>query len=1200
MKFKLSPLTLINFTNKNQAYLIEASAGTGKTWTIERLFIKAVLERPELSLKQILLVTFTNIAVNELKIRVFEYLTNILKQLYCHKASTTLSDELDMFIQELINNEHYSHSKIIQILEYAKQNFDTNSIYTIHGFCYHIIKNNQLVLDVVYPFALIDNKKNIIKALINDFLYEKIINNSLFTKQIFLVFYNLMTLLNSKIDNNITNAIMKLIYHSNLVIFQNKQFRVNYKITINDNDQLESLGAIAANIDNNLEFLLDNNINKSTRTYFLGLLLHQILQYINLNYNNHEAIKLTNQLDCNDLISVVVDALNANQQLSDELFNEYPIAFIDEFQDTDYLQWQLFCNIYALGSNKINGGNRGNLIIVGDPKQAIYNFRNADINVYRFAKNTINNTITLTDNYRSCYDIINFFNQIFLCEHNQKHNYFGDDIVYQYLNAKVLNKNLLVLPTKNDIAQILLLQQLEYLSNNVSDEAVQVIAINGKDSEDKHNILLNNMIYEILLLINASTNLLDKIAILVTTNDEASMIHKSLKKYGINSSYSTKQNIFSSVIASEFLTILIAINKPNNIYLLKAALLTNLFNIPLLELQYFDINSFYLSDGRNIRQCFFMYYQKLQQSDIMGLIYQLINDLNIIANKYAQHLYQDDVNNLLHLGELLNQYINADANIKTPIELIHYFSTKIDNVINNEDNNTGFISDEINERSSLSEYIRASKQHHGIQIITQHKAKGLEFDIVFCPFFKKHIKKSNTIFNFVNVMSNPDTAMQNMNLLTNCPDTIAYNIKEHNEEINRLNYVTLTRAKVRIYIYLLAVKTTKNKYSAASKHEKIHELFGFNIDDNQDITHPIFNYPNIFNQAINSSKIKENLTGVNITNHQEINNHILTLLANNYERSLTKQNITTNSNNANIYLSYSKFSNNIYKQSYSSIIKYSNYNHDNNINYTLNNVLTTSTDVAIINYQYGLLNHYQGAKFGNFIHDCCERYPLDDLQASQLLKKYSIDSIYLTDAIAITHKIFTYPIIIQQQILQLANIPHKIYEFEFNLIIKNTISLTQDIANILSKYYGAEHIFVTSCKQLTTINKGFLTGFIDVLFFVNDKYYILDYKTNTLNNYLSCSSANDINNSLLQAVASHHYYLQYLLYLIAVKRYLQLRLNLQNVEHLLGGVVYYFIRGIFINNSNKNDSEIDNSKYAVYYDNKCIDLLNDIDDLFLL
>jgi exodeoxyribonuclease V beta subunit len=172
--------------------------------------------------------------------------------------------------------------------------------------------------------------------------------------------------------------------------------------------------------------------------------------------------------------------------------------------------------------------------------------------------------------------------------------------------------------------------------------------------------------------------------------------------------------------------------------------------------------------------------------------------------------------------------------------------------------------------------------------------------------------------------------------------------------------------------------------------------------------------------------------------------------------------------------------------------------------------------------------------------------------------------------------------------LNLAGLSNVIYEFEFNLPINKKVNLTKEIATLLAKYYGDNHPYVEACKSLKTIDKGFLHGFVDLFFEYDNKYWILDYKTNSLNDYKSTLNAKDIGNPLVIVNASNHYYLQYLLYLVAIKRYLQVSLGIKNASNLIGGAIYYYVRGLFVDNV---------SQEGIYIDKKCQNLIDELDKL---
>jgi exodeoxyribonuclease V beta subunit len=156
-------------------------------------------------------------------------------------------------------------------------------------------------------------------------------------------------------------------------------------------------------------------------------------------------------------------------------------------------------------------------------------------------------------------------------------------------------------------------------------------------------------------------------------------------------------------------------------------------------------------------------------------------------------------------------------------------------------------------------------------------------------------------------------------------------------------------------------------------------------------------------------------------------------------------------------------------------------------------------------------------------------------------------------------------------------------EFEFYMIIKNKISFISDVTTILAKNYGTEHPYTQACSRLGNISPGFLKGFIDLLFEHQGKFWVLDYKTNTLDSYRACSD----DNLLIDAMAHHNYYLQFILYLVATKRHLEFMYNINDASELLGGAIYLFVRGFYLENSTHND--------GILIDTKCIAVVKEVD-----
>jgi exodeoxyribonuclease V beta subunit len=175
--------------------------------------------------------------------------------------------------------------------------------------------------------------------------------------------------------------------------------------------------------------------------------------------------------------------------------------------------------------------------------------------------------------------------------------------------------------------------------------------------------------------------------------------------------------------------------------------------------------------------------------------------------------------------------------------------------------------------------------------------------------------------------------------------------------------------------------------------------------------------------------------------------------------------------------------------------------------------------------------------------------------------------------------------------LSIKEVSDKMHEMEFNLKIKNPVIVAESISNILERHYGGSHPFTLASKELGTIEEGYLKGFIDLFFFADNKFWILDYKTNKVADYSNCDTPEDMNNALLLSMAQNHYYLQYLIYLVAIKRYLEQFINITQATEILGGAIYYYVKGVYV-----SDKSIAG---GVYLDTTCKEVVAELDNLFL-
>lgn len=1173
------PLDCIDFTCNNQAYLIEASAGTGKTWTVEHLFIKSLLEATvdgvAINLSNILVVTFTNDATDELKARIQTQIQNTFNQIiYLHNTgSLTNHNQFTEYLQTRINTLDYK--KDLQILNRALQNFDNASIFTIHGFCNKVLRDYQFESKTNNGFGLVTDRSDVIQHLVTEFIRSRVITNSKFITSLDKVMSNLEAFFTTK-DYNLT-LIRRIASKipKDLFIIENGVYKLKYKL-LEPKLTLEEI----------LTSELDGINDKELKSEFL---VH-LIQFIATKYQS-VCDRQNNALSYDDLIQKVADSLTSNIGLVEEIFEQYPVAFIDEFQDTDSLQWQIFSQIYKLDqiSRTDNSSDahhlangRGILVAVGDPKQAIYHFRGADINTYLNARNHMNKQFELFNNFRSTPNIVNFINKLFQ-ESNQE-NCFGDKISYHPITANQNSSDKLPSSIKLKAHA----EQCGILNHKFYDDDVHLVVVNGKTKNLRRQNLLKSLTFEILALLNIDHSLKGKIAILVTKNREATEIVNYLRVYGVKATELKLGNIYATKSAHELYKILFALFDLTNKRAFTQAISTSLFNLPLTELSITTSEEVSRPLIEKMQQRFFYYKQVLDSSGVFSLIYAILLDMimNDENSNLSIRLTNRELANLWQLAELLNK---QHYQLNNPLELLLWFKSKLSNVENK------LSTDLTDIDGNNEELIRLDNDDEQILVTTQHGAKGLEFDIVFCPYFKNniHLDGAND-YNYRRPFFSSYTLNGHISSEIIMDEVIGHKIvDEDNKETNRLNYVALTRAKSRLYIYLKQPTLDKfgRKYNASQKPDKIVELFGYVKNNPEDNSHKLFNYSKFFSTtpelAIKSPNELKGVVSYNLNTVTLDDLEKLRLNSSNPKSTIVNINPYVTQNFAPIA--------NYVRQSYSGLTKIKNDQHSEHDYYT-----DSSTDLIISgdnnldmetsHYRYQVLfdNDLKGAVFGTLFHGLCELYPFTTDQLMSVLSNYNINKPeYVTELSQMIDEAFKYKILYNQSLNDLNT---KIHELDFNLYVTNSISLKSDIASLIGSYFGINHPFTLACHRLDEIKSGFLVGFIDLCFEHNGKYWVLDYKTNKLDDY-TFSEVNTNHNAIVESMAEHHYYLQYLLYLVALKRYLEKRLKIDDATNLIGGAIYYYVRGIYTINPKDGD--------GIYTDVNCQNLVSELDKLLL-
>jgi exodeoxyribonuclease V beta subunit len=614
------PFEEINLNTKSASYLVEASAGTGKTWTIEKLFIKAILSASasfnsapiRINIDQILLVTFTNASAKDLKKRISKEVTNSINILKKISIDENLIDNKCVYTKFLKTIDNKIATKVLNV---ALHNIDTINVHTIHSFCYQLIKTHP----VFYEFSHKQINNNIdqpIKQLVTQFIRNHLVkNNQLYNKKIAwqkirLAFYS------------------KLVNKKSIVDFISTQLPKD--IIFDNNSETQNNDNIILNLDDLINLLNDENVKykdgklqlaKEKKALIKDSLIYHIISF-NLNQKQrHNYISYAEIID-------IVSRKSSNQELSDYIFKKYPITFIDEFQDTDNKQFIIFNNVYRLDKSP-----RGCLILVGDPKQSIYKFRGADINNYNNVRNLVNKVLRLDVNYRSCKNIINFINKIFSSDIQ------GDNFLGNRINAYPLVAN-------NDIVG-------QVTVNYINDTQTQ-----KNPGKKRLEDFINQHIAQYILN-NTQVLSQQSTAILAEKNHSLELLARVLSQNGINYYLVRSENIFQTSCAKKLLLILQAIILPLDESRINKAITHTFFTKWIKKPENYKSKIYE-----------YRYLWQINHKNLLLVIHYLLSDLKTLG----ESITVENLVNVLHLCEILTEFLKNNSIYR----MLEYLQEKIE------------------------------------------------------------------------------------------------------------------------------------------------------------------------------------------------------------------------------------------------------------------------------------------------------------------------------------------------------------------------------------------------------------------------------------------------------------------------------------------------------------------------------------------
>ncbi|ACH94860.1 exodeoxyribonuclease V subunit beta [Borrelia recurrentis] len=1107
---------IIDKIKNNDKILIEASAGTGKTYTLEHI-ITNLLTTTMYTPNEILVLTFTKKATEEMHTRILKSIEhiyqnaktdNLLKNIY-EQSNKIFISTINKFALYSLNNFQIETENFSKYT--VKENFTSEIDEIIYEFLRkeNSLKKELKIKDDEFEIfkSKFTNTKDMIQALrqsykrhkteeLGDWLeaqttFKQILQN----KERLLCNYNIiideleeMSTEEKRAFLNKHNQGIKIseieyshatdIIHITEILTNNKflckiiEANLKKNVTLSPKELSIQTSLIQLSNETNT-----NKENKNTLKRFVILKVeYKILQYIEKELEN--IINTTNVIDQKHIMTNFKKHLESSEhKLLTSIKNRHKIILIDEAQDLDQTQIKIFELLNSCGIK---------IVFIADPKQIIYTFRNADISFYNQGiKDKIKKDarITLLTNYRSNKKLVKPLNIMFERIYNKTHTDKIEQIEFVQLQTEPKNDNNKIFINDQEIKAINIIQAEE--NDNVFQKTALIIKY----------LLINGKIYD-----NNQPRQIEKsdIKVLCRTSKEINFIDRELKKNNIKT-HKTKEPFFKTKEFNEIFYLVKCLSKKQDFKTLNYVLTSKMINLPWeLHLNLIQNNKI-----KNIEEAIsdIIYLLENQEITLMQAIDEIISKQDLWINlvkdlnndeftKFAQSKqnYKENLINENKFEELQNYESSLNFILKT-----YYKDKNIESLI-------CILEDLILGRDieNIEQYEeQTNNDNQSIEILTIHKSKGLGFNIVFLigdtqnndtlikktDIFYKYYLNNKIKYDFLKLKENQQLAKN----------------KILNEEKN-IFYVGTTRSKFALFIINQGTIINKMLRSA-----EINTIDGINLN---------FNIPNLnnYNQYNQSDINNDQQKAITLIPPPPINKY---LFRQEYIHSYTSLTSSYNTVNQNIT---------------------DDETYDNDAIHNKNTLP-------------------KGKDIGNILHEIMKDINFNDAKDSLSNFKKN-NSMLVQQKIEYFNSKLNTPMIQELLIKMIYNMLNKKINFIDTKLceIQELQKEMEFLIKINTKIYKQMSLFKQYNRLDFMLNNGYIKGIIDLIFKINNKIYILDYKTNYLGENLQDYRLSHLTKKMKQ----ENYDLQYKIYTLGIKKILFK--NKEEYEKHFGGVIYLFTR----------------------------------------
>ncbi len=799
------------------------------------------------------------------------------------------------------------------------------------------------------------------------------------------------------------------------------------------------------------------------------------------------------ELGFDDMLSRLDSALRSESgdALAAAIRTRFPVAMIDEFQDTDPQQYRIFRRIWQHQPDTA-------LLLIGDPKQAIYAFRGADIFTYMKARSEVSAHYTLDTNWRSAPGMVNSVNRLFGLMDDA---FMFREIPFQPVKYAEKNQSLRF-EFYGETQPAMTMWLMEGESCGIGDYQSYMAQVCAAQIRDWLKAGLRG---EAMLISGHDARPVSAadISVLVRSRQEAAQVRDALTQLAIPSVYlSNRDSVFETLEAQEMLWLLQAVMAPEKENTLRSALAASMMGLNARDIDMLNGNE---NAWDRVVDEFVGYRQIWQKRGVMPMLRALMSARQIAENLLATAGGERRLTDILHISELLQE---AASQLESEHALVRWLSQHILEPDSN----------------ASSQQMRLESDSHLVQIVTIHKSKGLEYPLVWLPFITNFRVQDQAFYHDRN-------SFEAVLDLSEADESVALAEAERLAEDLRLLYVALTRS---VWHCSLGVAPLVRRRGDKKGDTDVHQsALGRLLQKGEPMDA-------VGLRSAIDAVCDENIV-CRIPDAVSMEPLPGTVAS---EASLNARRVQRTPGDNWRVTSYSGL-----QQRGHGIAQD-----------LMPRLDIDATGVGEVVEEPELTPHQfpRGASPGTFLHSLFEDLdfiqPVEAAWVQEKLELGGYDADWEPVITAWVTAILHAPLNETGVSLSQLSAREKQVEMEFYLPISQPL-----IAENLDALIRQFDPLSAGCPPLEfTQVRGMMKGFIDLVFRHNGRYYLLDYKSN----WLGENSAAYTPEAMAAAMQAHRYDLQYQLYTLALHRYLRHRIADYDYERHFGGVIYLFLRGV--------------------------------------